>query len=138
MLSKLLKKSLSSCAFSGKDPTKVDRSAAYACRWVAKNVVAAGLAERCEIQVAYAIGVAHPLSINVETFGTGIVPDDDIAKAIEKVFDLRPGAIIRDLDLRKPIYRQVAAYGHFGRDDLNLTWERTDRVEELKKVVGVN
>lgn len=125
-------------AFSGKDPTKVDRSAAYACRWVAKNVVAAGLAERCEIQVAYAIGVAHPLSINVETFGTGIVPDDDIAKAIEKVFDLRPGAIIRDLDLRKPIYRQVAAYGHFGRDDLNLTWERTDRVEELKKVVGVN
>ncbi len=124
-------------AFSGKDPTKVDRSAAYACRWVAKNVVAAGLAERCEIQVAYAIGVAHPLSINVETFGTGIVPDDEIAKAIEKVFDLRPGAIIRDLDLRKPIYRQVAAYGHFGRDDLNLTWERTDRVEELKKAVAV-
>lgn len=124
-------------AFSGKDPTKVDRSAAYACRWVAKNVVAAGLAERCEIQVAYAIGVAHPLSINVETFGTGVVPDDDIAKAIEKVFDLRPGAIIRDLDLRKPIYRQVAAYGHFGRDDLNLTWENTNRVEELKKAVGV-
>lgn len=124
-------------AFSGKDPTKVDRSAAYACRWVAKNVVAAGLAERCEIQVAYAIGVAHPLSINVETFGTGQIPDDDIAKAIEKVFDLRPGAIIRDLDLRKPIYQQVAAYGHFGRDDLNLTWERTNRVEELKKAAGV-
>ena len=124
-------------AFSGKDPTKVDRSAAYACRWVAKNVVAAGLAERCEIQVAYAIGVAHPLSINVETFGTGVIPDDDIAKAIEKVFDLRPGAIIRDLDLRRPIYQQVAAYGHFGRDDLDLTWERTNRVEELKKAAGV-
>ena len=124
-------------AFSGKDPTKVDRSAAYACRWVAKNVVAAGLAERCEIQVAYAIGVAHPLSINVETFGTGVIPDDDIAKAIEKVFDLRPGAIIRDLDLRKPIYQQLAAYGHFGRDDLDLTWERTNKVEELKKAAGV-
>jgi len=124
-------------AFSGKDPTKVDRSAAYACRWVAKNVVAAGLAERCEIQVAYAIGVAHPLSINVETFGTGVIPDDDIAKAIENVFDLRPGAIIRDLDLRKPIYQQLAAYGHFGRDDLDLTWERTNKVEELKKAVGV-
>lgn len=124
-------------AFSGKDPTKVDRSAAYACRWVAKNVVAAGLAERCEIQVAYAIGVAHPLSINVETFGTGVIPDDDITKAIEMVFDLRPGAIIRDLDLRKPIYQQVAAYGHFGRDDLDLTWERTNRVEELKKAARV-
>ena len=123
-------------AFSGKDPTKVDRSAAYAARWVAKNVVAAGLAERCEIQVAYAIGVAHPLSINVETFGTGVIPDDDIAKAIEKVFDLRPGAIIRDLDLRKPIYQQVAAYGHFGRDDLDLSWERTNKVEELKNAVG--
>jgi len=124
-------------AFSGKDPTKVDRSAAYAARWVAKNVVAAGLAERCEIQVAYAIGVAHPLSINVETFGTGVIADDDIAKAIEKVFDLRPGAIIRDLDLRKPIYQQVAAYGHFGRDDLDLTWERTNKVAELKKAVGI-
>lgn len=124
-------------AFSGKDPTKVDRSAAYAARWVAKNVVAAGLAERCEIQVAYAIGVAHPLSINVETFGTGVIPDDDIAKAIEKVFDLRPGAIIRDLDLRKPIYRQIAAYGHFGRDDLDLTWERTNKVAELKKAAGI-
>lgn len=124
-------------AFSGKDPTKVDRSAAYAARWVAKNVVAAGLAERCEIQVAYAIGVAHPLSINVETFGTGVIPDDDIAKAIEKVFDLRPGAIIRDLDLRKPIYQQIAAYGHFGRDDLDLTWERTNKVAELKKAAGI-
>jgi S-adenosylmethionine synthetase len=124
-------------AFSGKDPTKVDRSAAYAARWVAKNVVAAGLAERCEIQVAYAIGVAHPLSINVETFGTGVIPDDDIAKAIEKVFDLRPGAIIRDLDLRRPIYRQIAAYGHFGRDDLDLTWERINKVAELKKAVGI-
>ena len=124
-------------AFSGKDPTKVDRSAAYAARWVAKNVVAAGLAERCEIQVAYAIGVAHPLSINVETFGTGVIPDDDIAKAIEKVFDLRPGAIIRDLDLRKPIYQQIAAYGHFGRDDLDLTWERTNKVAELKKATGI-
>ncbi|MBE0687797.1 MAG: methionine adenosyltransferase [Anaerolineaceae bacterium] len=124
-------------AFSGKDPTKVDRSAAYAARWVAKNVVAAGLAERCEIQVAYAIGVAHPLSINVETFGTGLIPDDKIAKAIEAVFDLRPGAIIRDLDLRKPIYQQVAAYGHFGRDDLDLTWERTNRVDELKQAAGI-
>ena len=124
-------------AFSGKDPTKVDRSAAYAARWVAKNVVAAGLAERCEIQVAYAIGVAHPLSINVETFGTGVIPDDDIAKAIKKVFDLRPGAIIRDLDLRKPIYQKIAAYGHFGRDDLDLTWERTNKVAELKKAAGI-
>jgi S-adenosylmethionine synthetase len=124
-------------AFSGKDPTKVDRSAAYAARWVAKNVVAAGLAERCEIQVAYAIGVAHPLSINVETFGTGVIPDDDIAKAIEKVFDLRPGAIIRDLNLRRPIYRQIAAYGHFGRDDLDLTWERINKVAELKKAVEI-
>ncbi|HEX7556675.1 MAG TPA: methionine adenosyltransferase, partial [Leptolinea sp.] len=119
-------------AFSGKDPTKVDRSAAYACRWVAKNIVAAGLAERCEIQVAYAIGVAHPLSINVETFGTGTISDDDIADLIAKNFDLRPGAIIRDLDLRKPIYQQVAAYGHFGRDDLDLSWEKTNRVEALK------
>jgi S-adenosylmethionine synthetase len=124
-------------AFSGKDPTKVDRSAAYAARWVAKNVVAAGLAERCEIQVAYAIGVAYPLSINVETFGTGVIPDDEIAKAIEKVFDLRPGAIIRDLDLRKPIYQQVAAYGHFGRDDLDLTWERTNKVDELRKAADL-
>ena len=124
-------------AFSGKDPTKVDRSATYAARWVAKNVVAAGLAERCEIQVAYAIGVAHPLSINVETFGTGTIPDEDIAKLIEENFDLRPGAIIRDLDLRRPIYRQVAAYGHFGRPDLDLTWERTDKAETLRAAAGL-
>jgi S-adenosylmethionine synthetase len=122
-------------AFSGKDPTKVDRSAAYAARWVAKNVVAAGLAARCEIQLAYAIGVAHPLSINVETFGTGTVDDDKIAKAISQVFDLRPGAIIHDLNLRHPIYRQTAAYGHFGRDDLDLSWERTDKVDALKAAV---
>ena len=109
-------------AFSGKDPTKVDRSAAYAARWVAKNVVAAGLAERCEVQVSYAIGVSHPISVNVETFGTGVVDDDIIAEAITKVFDLRPRAIIHDLDLLRPIYRQLAAYGHFGRDDLDLTW----------------
>ncbi|MHC1781610.1 MAG: methionine adenosyltransferase [Anaerolineaceae bacterium] len=119
-------------AFSGKDPTKVDRSAAYAARWVAKNIVAAGLAERCEVQVAYAIGVAHPLSVNVETFGSGKISDDEIAGLITKVFDLRPGAILRDLDLRRPIYRQTAAYGHFGRDDLNLPWEKTSRVAELK------
>ncbi len=119
-------------AFSGKDPTKVDRSGAYAARWVAKNVVAAGLADRCEIQVAYAIGVARPLSINVETFGTGCIDDDQIAKAVAEVFDLRPGAIIRDLDLRRPIYQQVAAYGHFGRDDLDLTWERTNKVDDLR------
>ncbi|MHB0989396.1 MAG: methionine adenosyltransferase [Bellilinea sp.] len=119
-------------AFSGKDPTKVDRSAAYAARWVAKNIVAAGLAERVEIQVAYAIGVAHPLSVNVETFGTGAIPDDEIAELINKHFDLRPGAIIQQLDLRRPIYQQLAAYGHFGRDDLDLTWERTDKAEALK------
>jgi S-adenosylmethionine synthetase len=124
-------------AFSGKDPTKVDRSAAYAARWAAKNVVAAGLASRCEIQVAYAIGVAHPLSVNVETFGTGKVDDDRIADAIRSVFDLRPGAIIRDLNLRRPIYQPVAAYGHFGRDDLNLPWEETNRVEELRSAVGM-
>jgi S-adenosylmethionine synthetase len=120
-------------AFSGKDPTKVDRSAAYAARWAAKNVVAAGLAERCEIQVAYAIGVAHPLSVNVETFGTGRIPDERIAKLIIQHFDLRPGAIIRDLDLRRPIFRQVSNYGHFGRDDLDLPWERTDKAETLKQ-----
>ncbi|RMF45946.1 MAG: methionine adenosyltransferase, partial [Anaerolineae bacterium] len=114
-------------AFSGKDPTKVDRSAAYAARWAAKNVVAAGLAERCEIQVAYAIGVAHPLSVNVETFGTGKIADEKIAALVLEHFDLRPGAIIRDLDLRRPIYRQTAAYGHFGRDDIDLPWERTDK-----------
>jgi len=124
-------------AFSGKDPTKVDRSAAYAARWVAKNVVAAGLADRCEIQVAYAIGVARPLSINVETFGTGKIDDEKIAELVSELFDLRPGAIIRDLDLRKPIYQKVAAYGHFGRDDLNLTWERTNKAEELRKAAGI-
>jgi len=124
-------------AFSGKDPTKVDRSAAYAARWAAKNVVAAGLAERCEIQIAYAIGVAHPVSVNVETFDTGKIPDERIAELILEHFDLRPGAIIRDLDLRKPIYRKVAAYGHFGRDDLDLTWERTDKAEALRKAAGI-
>ena len=122
-------------AFSGKDPTKVDRSAAYAARWVAKNVVAAGLAERCEVQVSYAIGVSHPISVNVETFGTGVVDDDIIAEAITKVFDLRPRAIIHDLDLLRPIYRQLAAYGHFGRDDLDLTWEKTDLADALKEAV---
>jgi S-adenosylmethionine synthetase len=123
--------------FSGKDPTKVDRSAAYAARWAAKNVVAAGLAERCEIQVAYAIGVSHPLSINVETFGTGRIPADQIAELIDEYFDLRPGAIIRDLKLRRPIYRQIAAYGHFGREDLELTWERTDKAEALRIAAGL-
>ena len=119
-------------AFSGKDPTKVDRSAAYAARWVAKNVVAAGLARRCQVQLAYAIGVARPVSIRVDTFGTGTVSDAQLEQAVEKTFDLRPGAIIRDLKLRRPIYRQLAAYGHFGRDDLDLTWEKTDRVDALK------
>ena len=119
-------------AFSGKDPTKVDRSAAYAARWVAKNVVAAGLAKRCQVQLAYAIGVAQPVSVRVDTFGTGTVPDGKLEEAVEKTFDLRPAAIIRDLDLRRPIYRQLAAYGHFGRDDLDLTWEKTDRVDQLK------
>jgi S-adenosylmethionine synthetase len=123
--------------FSGKDPTKVDRSAAYAARWVAKNVVAAGLADRCEIQVAYAIGVSHPLSINVETFGTGRIPSAQIADLVDAHFDLRPGAIIRDLHLRRPIYQQIAAYGHFGRDDLDLTWERTDKAEELRIAAGL-
>lgn len=123
--------------FSGKDPTKVDRSAAYASRWVAKNIVAAGLADRCEIQVAYAIGVSHPLSINVETFGTGRISSDRIADLVDAHFDLRPGAIIRDLQLRRPIYRQIAAYGHFGRDDLDLTWERTDKAEELRIAAGL-
>jgi len=123
--------------FSGKDPTKVDRSAAYAARWAAKNVVAAGLADRCEIQVAYAIGVAHPLSVNVETFGTGKIAEDKIANLILEHFDLRPGAIIRDLNLRRPIYKQVAAYGHFGRDDLDLPWEKTDKAEALRKAAGL-
>ena len=124
-------------AFSGKDPTKVDRSGAYAARWVAKNVVAAGLADRCEVQVAYAIGVAHPLSVNVETFGTGKIEDGRIAELINEFFDLRPGAIIRDLDLRRPIYQQLAAYGHFGRDDLDLTWEKTNKAELLKDAAGL-
>ena len=124
-------------AFSGKDATKVDRSGAYAARWAAKNVVAAGLADRCEIQVAYAIGVAYPLSVNVETFGTGKVEDEKIAELINEFFDLRPGAIIRDLDLRRPIFQQTAAYGHFGRDDLNLPWENTDKAEELREAAGV-
>ena len=119
-------------AFSGKDPTKVDRSAAYAARWVAKNVVAAGLARRCQVQLAYAIGVARPVSVRVDTFGTGIVSDAALESAVEKTFDLRPAAIIRDLDLRRPIYRQTAAYGHFGRSDLDLPWEKTDRMDALK------
>ena len=123
-------------AFSGKDPTKVDRSAAYAARWVAKNVVAAGLAKKCEIQLAYAIGVAEPVSVMADTFGTGIVPDSDIADAVVKVFDLRPQAIIRALDLRKPIYKQLAAYGHMGREELGVLWERTDKADELKKALG--
>jgi S-adenosylmethionine synthetase len=124
-------------AFSGKDPTKVDRSAAYAARWVAKNIVAAGLADRCEIQVAYAIGVAHPLSINVETFGTGKIADEKIAELITQFFDLRPGAIIRDLNLRQPIYRKTAAYGHFGRDDVQFPWEETNKAEALKQAAGL-
>ena len=124
-------------AFSGKDATKVDRSAAYAARWAAKNVVAAGIAERCEIQVAYAIGVAYPLSVNVETFGTGKISDEHIAELVSENFDLRPGAIIRDLDLRKPIYRKTSAYGHFGREDVEFTWERTDKAEALKAAAGL-
>jgi len=123
--------------FSGKDPTKVDRSGAYAARWVAKHIVAAGVAERCEIQVAYAIGVAHPLSVNVETFGTGTIPDQQIASLIGEVFDMRPGAIIRDLGLRRPIFQPTASYGHFGRDDLDLPWERLDRLEQVRAAVDV-
>ena len=118
--------------FSGKDPTKVDRSAAYAARYVAKNVVAAGLARRCQVQLAYAIGVAQPVSVLVDTFGTGTVGDDRLEQAVRKVFDLRPTAIIRDLDLRRPIYRQLAAYGHMGREDLGVAWEKTDRVDALR------
>ena len=124
--------------FSGKDPTKVDRSAAYAARWAAKNIVAASLADRCEIQVAYAIGVAHPLSVNCETFGTGKIADGKIGQLIEENFDLRPGAIIRDLDLRRPIYRQIANYGHFGREDLDLPWERTDKVDILRRAAALD
>ena len=122
--------------FSGKDPTKVDRSAAYAARWVAKNIVAAGLARRCQVELAYAIGVAQPVSILVDTFGTGTVSDDKLEAAVRKVFDLRPTAIIRCLDLRKPIYRQRAAYGHMGREDLGVAWEKTDRVDALKAAVA--
>ncbi|EES50867.1 methionine adenosyltransferase [Clostridium botulinum] len=122
-------------AFSGKDSTKVDRSAAYAARWVAKNLVAAGIADKLEIQLAYAIGVAKPVSIEIETFGTGKMPEDKIVEIVEKVFDLRPGAIIRDLELRKPIFKQTAAYGHFGRTDLDLPWERLNKIEEIKKYI---
>lgn len=120
-------------AFSGKDPTKVDRSATYAARYVAKNIVASGLAKKCEVQVSYAIGVARPLSIRVDTFGTGKISDEKIAEIVKRVFDLRPAAIIRDLDLRRPIYKQVAAYGHFGREDLDLPWEKTDKVDIILK-----
>jgi S-adenosylmethionine synthetase len=125
-------------AFSGKDPTKVDRSAAYAARYVAKNVVAAGLADRCQIQVAYAIGVAHPLSILVETFGTEAIPVPRIEELVREHFDLRPAAILRDLDLRRPIYAKTAAYGHFGRDDRDFSWERTDKAAALRSAAGLN
>jgi len=124
-------------AFSGKDPTKVDRSAAYAARYVAKNIVAAGLADQCEVQLAYAIGVARPLSLLIETFGTGKIPAEKIAALVEKHFDLRPAAIIHNLQLRRPIYRQVAAYGHFGREDLDLPWEKTDKADLLRKEAGI-
>ena len=124
-------------AFSGKDPTKVDRSASYAARYVAKNIVAAGIADKCELQLAYAIGVAEPVSIMIDTFGTGKIDDDKIAQLVEKNFDLRPAAIIRDLDLRRPIYRQVAAYGHFGRTDIDLPWEHTDKAQTLKEQAGL-
>ena len=124
-------------AFSGKDPTKVDRSACYMARYAAKNVVAAGLADRCEIQLAYAIGVAHPVSVLVETFGTGVIPDEQITAAVKAVFDLRPAAIIETLGLRRPIYRQLAAYGHIGREDLGVAWERTDRVGALRAAAGL-
>ncbi len=124
-------------AFSGKDPTKVDRSGSYATRWVAKNIVAAGLAERCQIQIAYTIGVAQPVSLNIETFGTGALPDERLEALVREVFDLRPGAIIRDLGLRRPIYKPTAAYGHFGRHDIDAPWEETDRVEALKSAAGL-
>ncbi|HRH93333.1 MAG TPA: methionine adenosyltransferase domain-containing protein, partial [Candidatus Peribacteria bacterium] len=120
-------------AFSGKDPSKVDRSAAYAARWVAKHVVAAGLADKCEVQVAYAIGVAAPVSIRVDTFGTGTVPDAKLAEAVQKTFDLRPAHIIKDLDLLKPQYQKIAAYGHMGREDTDVAWEKCTRLEDLKK-----
>ncbi len=124
-------------AFSGKDPTKVDRSAAYAARYVAKNIVAAGLADKCEVGLAYAIGVAHPLSVYVDTFGTGKISDNDITDLVNKHFDLRPAAIIRDLELQRPIYRQLSAYGHFGREELDVKWEKTDKVEALRKDAGL-
>jgi len=124
-------------SFSGKDPTKVDRSASYAARWVAKNIVAAGLARRCEVSLAYAIGVAHPIAIEVDTFGTGLIADERLAEIVRDCFDLRPAAIIRDLDLRRPIYAPVAAYGHFGRSDLDLSWERLNKVELLKEKAGL-
>jgi S-adenosylmethionine synthetase len=124
-------------AFSGKDPSKVDRSAAYAARYVAKNVVAAGLAQRCEVQVAYAIGVAQPISLMVETFGTGVLPDAEISRIVENEFDLRPGAFRRYLDLHRPIFRETAAYGHFGRTGDAFTWEATDRVEALRAAAGL-
>jgi S-adenosylmethionine synthetase len=124
-------------AFSGKDPTKVDRSAAYAARYVAKNIVAAGLADRCELQIAYAIGVARPVSVSIETFGTGKIAEDKIVDFVRQTFDLRPAGIIKALDLRRPIYRQTAAYGHFGRTDLDLPWERTDKAETLRKLAGL-
>lgn len=123
--------------FSGKDPTKVDRSAAYAARYVAKNIVAAGLAKKCEIQIAYAIGVAHPVSVMIDTFGTGIISDDTLSEIVTETFDLRPAAIIDSLDLRRPIYRQLAAYGHMGRPDLDLPWEKTDKAVELKQAAGI-
>ncbi len=124
-------------AFSGKDPTKVDRSAAYAARYAAKNIVAAGIADRCEIQLAYAIGVAHPVSVSIETYGTGKIPDEKIVELINTVFDFRPAGIIKALNLRRPIYKQLAAYGHFGRTDLNLPWEKTDKAAELRKLAGL-
>ena len=123
--------------FSGKDPTKVDRSGAYMSRYIAKNIVAAGLAKRCEVQVAYAIGISQPVSFYIETFGTGKIPDEQIAEVAKKVFDIRPGAMIKALDLRRPIYRKTACYGHFGREDPDFTWERTDLAESLKKEAGI-
>jgi S-adenosylmethionine synthetase len=124
-------------SFSGKDCTKVDRSASYATRWVAKNIVAAGLAERCEIQISYAIGVAKPISINVETFGTGKISDEEIVRLIDRNFDLRPGAIIKRLNLRRPIYRKTSNYGHFGREDADFTWEKLDMAEALRRDAGL-
>ena len=124
-------------ALSGKDPTKVDRSAAYAARYVAKNIVAAGLADKCEVQIAYAIGKAYPVSVTVDTFGTAKIPDQKIEELVNEVFDLRPAAIIEDLDLRRPIYKQLAAYGHFGRMELDLSWERLDKVEILRQKAGL-